>query len=180
MFALRRHHLQRTFNTNQEELFMSLIRQISIATLVLGLTTGVAFADAQQSQSQYQSEGTILADNSATTAAPATTGAAPAKATTTKKVHHKKHHHHSHHAVKKADASNNQVAQANSGHFGTVNINTADASSLQGAGIDANTAKEIVAYREQNGPYNSVEELSQVKGISPSVFNQIKSQLTTG
>jgi len=160
---------------------MSLIRQISIATLALGLTAGVAFADAQQSQSQYQSEGTgtTLADN-ATTAAPATKAAAPAKATTHKKVHHKKHHHRHHAAVKKADASNSQVAQANSGHFGTVNINTADASALKGAGIDANTAKEIVSYREQNGPYNSVEELSQVKGISPSVFNTIKGQLTTG
>ena len=50
---------------------------------------------------------------------------------------------------------------------GPVNVNTADAETisaeLQGVGITKAIA--IVEYRQANGPFKSVEELAQVKGI---------------
>ena len=47
-----------------------------------------------------------------------------------------------------------------------VNINKADAAALQSLpGIGEKRAKDIVADREQNGPYRFPEELTRVKGI---------------
>ena len=50
---------------------------------------------------------------------------------------------------------------------GPVNVNTADAETisaeLQGVGITKAIA--IVEYRKANGPFKTVEELAQVKGI---------------
>jgi competence protein ComEA len=50
---------------------------------------------------------------------------------------------------------------------GPVNINTADAETisaeLQGVGISKAIA--IVEYRKANGPFKTVDELAQVKGI---------------
>jgi competence protein ComEA len=50
---------------------------------------------------------------------------------------------------------------------GPVNVNTADAETisaeLQGVGITKAIA--IVEYRQTNGPFKSVEDLAQVKGI---------------
>ena len=48
-----------------------------------------------------------------------------------------------------------------------VDINTADVSILAGAidGVGEKKAATIVAYRDAHGPFNSVEELSKVKGI---------------
>ncbi|GHD50663.1 competence protein ComEA [Marinobacter persicus] len=47
-----------------------------------------------------------------------------------------------------------------------VNINTADVSTLTALnGIGEAKAEAIVTYREANGPFESVEQLSEVKGI---------------
>jgi competence protein ComEA len=48
-----------------------------------------------------------------------------------------------------------------------VNINTADAIELADAldGIGQSKAEAIVAYRDENGPFNSVESLTSVRGI---------------
>jgi len=48
-----------------------------------------------------------------------------------------------------------------------VDINTADVSILAGAidGVGEKKAATIVAYRDAHGPFNSVDELSKVKGI---------------
>lgn len=55
-----------------------------------------------------------------------------------------------------------------------VNINTADAetiaSELNGVGIKK--AEEIVAYRNQHGPFKSVDELTNVKGIGPAIVEK--------
>jgi competence protein ComEA len=53
-----------------------------------------------------------------------------------------------------------------------VDINTADAETLAMAleGIGIAKAREIVAYREQNGEFKSVEDLEQVKGIGPATI----------
>lgn len=57
---------------------------------------------------------------------------------------------------------------------GPVNINSADAGEIAAAlqGIGAEKAKAIVAYREKNGPYKSVDELEQVKGIGPATISK--------
>lgn len=48
-----------------------------------------------------------------------------------------------------------------------VNVNTADAATLSAGlvGVGPAKAKAIVAFREANGPFKSVEELAAVKGI---------------
>jgi competence protein ComEA len=48
-----------------------------------------------------------------------------------------------------------------------VNINSADAIELADAldGIGQSKAEAIVAYRDENGPFNSVESLTSVRGI---------------
>ncbi|PPK50221.1 ComEA family DNA-binding protein [Marinobacter persicus] len=48
----------------------------------------------------------------------------------------------------------------------TVNINTADAATLASLnGIGESKAEAIIVYREANGPFESVEQLAEVKGI---------------
>lgn len=51
--------------------------------------------------------------------------------------------------------------------FAAVNINTADADSLQSElkGIGSQKAEAIIAYREANGSFKSADELANVKGI---------------
>ena len=48
-----------------------------------------------------------------------------------------------------------------------VNINTADAATLARAlhNVGQAKAEAIVAYRDENGPFQSAEQLAQVKGI---------------
>ncbi|MFB3090857.1 MAG: ComEA family DNA-binding protein, partial [Gammaproteobacteria bacterium] len=53
----------------------------------------------------------------------------------------------------------------------TVNINTADKESLMTSikGVGETRAEAIIAYREQNGPFKSIEELAEVRGIGASI-----------
>jgi competence protein ComEA len=55
-----------------------------------------------------------------------------------------------------------------------VNINTADASELEYAllGIGPTKAQAIVEYRASNGPFRSMDELVQVKGIGLKTLEQ--------
>jgi len=55
----------------------------------------------------------------------------------------------------------------------TVNINTADAATLAARlkGVGESRAHEIVRYREAYGPFASVEELMEVKGIGQSTLD---------
>lgn len=60
-----------------------------------------------------------------------------------------------------------------------VNINTASEAELQILnGIGASTAKKIVDYRNQNGDFNTVEEIMNVSGIGQSKFDSIKNDIT--
>ena len=56
----------------------------------------------------------------------------------------------------------------------TVNINTADKESLMMSikGVGETRAEAIIAYREQNGAFNSVEELAEVRGIGASIVEK--------
>ena len=61
-----------------------------------------------------------------------------------------------------------------------VNINTADKESLMLAikGVSEKRAEAIIAYREENGPFKSVEELSEVKGIGLATIESNYENLT--
>ncbi len=61
-----------------------------------------------------------------------------------------------------------------------VNINTADAETLASAinGVGIKKAREIIAYREQNGPFDTVEDLSKVSGIGSQTVERSRANLT--
>ena len=62
---------------------------------------------------------------------------------------------------------------------GIVNINTADIEKLSTlSGIGKSTAEKIVKYREENGYFNSIEDIMNVSGIGESKFNSIKESIT--
>ena len=62
----------------------------------------------------------------------------------------------------------------------SVNINTADAQSLTAGlkGIGPAKAEEIIKYRESYGPFSSVDELAEVKGIGKSTIEKNRKFLT--
>ncbi|EEY44431.1 hypothetical protein SX4_0198 [Vibrio mimicus SX-4] len=61
----------------------------------------------------------------------------------------------------------NPTAQTEEGIVITVNINTASAEELATLlkGIGLKKAQAIVDYREANGPFISIDDLTKVKGI---------------
>jgi competence protein ComEA len=60
-----------------------------------------------------------------------------------------------------------------------VNINAADATVLAKSltGIGPAKAKAIVAYREKNGPFKTVEQLAMVEGISQKVIDRNRADI---
>jgi competence protein ComEA len=62
----------------------------------------------------------------------------------------------------------------------SVNINTADAQTLAAAldGVGASRAKAIVEYRDAHGPFRSVDDLAQVKGIGERVVTANRNRIT--
>ncbi|MFP0195117.1 MULTISPECIES: ComEA family DNA-binding protein [Pseudomonas] len=60
-----------------------------------------------------------------------------------------------------------------------VDLNGADAATLQKelAGVGEAKAKAIVAYRETNGPFASVDELLEVKGIGKAILDRNRDKL---
>ena len=60
-----------------------------------------------------------------------------------------------------------------------VDINKADASTLAAElnGVGASKAAAIVAYREANGSFRSIEELTNVKGIGDKTLEKNRSNL---
>ena len=60
-----------------------------------------------------------------------------------------------------------------------VDINKADASTLAAElnGVGVSKAAAIVAYREANGPFRHIEDLSNVKGIGVKTVEKNRSNL---
>ncbi|HBC58206.1 MAG TPA: competence protein ComEA [Gammaproteobacteria bacterium] len=60
-----------------------------------------------------------------------------------------------------------------------VNINQATVDDLQAMilGVGATKAAAIVAYRDANGPFKNVQELTQVKGIGQSILDKNRNRL---
>lgn len=62
---------------------------------------------------------------------------------------------------------------------GTLDLNTATAAQLDELpGIGATLADRIVAYRTQNGPFRSTEELLAVEGIGRGILAQLDGLIT--
>ncbi|MFB0950209.1 MAG: helix-hairpin-helix domain-containing protein [Halioglobus sp.] len=62
----------------------------------------------------------------------------------------------------------------------SVNINTAGVQTLAAnlKGVGESRAMEIVRYRESYGPFESVDELADVKGIGKSTLDMNRSVIT--
>lgn len=68
----------------------------------------------------------------------------------------------------------------NSGKAGVINVNTASEDQLRMLPlIDSRLARDIVDYRNANGPFKSVDELRNVRSISKDRFDQIRQYLVT-
>ncbi|MEL7974527.1 ComEA family DNA-binding protein [Isoptericola sp. F-RaC21] len=60
-----------------------------------------------------------------------------------------------------------------------VNLNSAGAADLEELpGIGPALAERIIAWRDENGPFTSVDELDEVSGIGPSVLGQVRDLVT--
>ena len=63
-------------------------------------------------------------------------------------------------------------------NFGKININTATSVQLQRLeGIGEKKAADIIAYREQNGTFNSIEDIMKVQGIGQKTFEKFKDDI---
>src|SRR3954447_9577792 len=63
-----------------------------------------------------------------------------------------------------------------------VNINTADAAALAKAlnGVGPAKAKAIVTYRDKNGPFKSIDQLTMVDGISQKLIDKNRGDIRLG
>lgn len=63
---------------------------------------------------------------------------------------------------------------------GKVSINTATKEGLMTlTGIGDSKAEDIIKYREENGPFKTIEDIKNVSGIGDSLFAKIKENITT-
>ena len=70
---------------------------------------------------------------------------------------------------------------SSSGQIARVNINTADIATLMTLdGVGEATAKKIVAEREDNGPFATVDDLTRVPGIGEKKLEALRDRVTVG
>lgn len=74
-----------------------------------------------------------------------------------------------------ANSKKNSVAKTSQAQTQTININKADAGALEALpGIGPALASRIVTYREANGPFKTVDSITQVKGIGPKMLEKLR------
>ncbi len=74
--------------------------------------------------------------------------------------------------------SQNTLGRDNGTTGGLVNINSADLQTLMTLpGIGQSKAEKIIAYRETNGGFSSIEDIMLVGGIKEGMFNKIKDSI---
>jgi competence protein ComEA len=62
-----------------------------------------------------------------------------------------------------------------------ININKATATELASLpSMDKALAEAIVRYREKNGPFKQIQDISRVEGASPEILEKIKDRISTG
>lgn len=60
-----------------------------------------------------------------------------------------------------------------------ININTADYEKLQQiTGVGEVIAQRIIDYRNQNGPFQHIEDIKNIKGIGDATFGKMKEEIT--
>ena len=70
-------------------------------------------------------------------------------------------------------------AGASGGKSEKVNLNTATEAELQTiSGIGQKRASDIIAYRESNGRFKSVDDLKKVSGIGDKTLEKLKEYVT--
>lgn len=82
--------------------------------------------------------------------------------------------------MRSAPASNGgQSAAVKAVEEAAVSINQATAEQLAAAlsGVGLKKAEGIVRYREQNGPFTQVEQVQEVPGIGPALFEKNRARL---
>ncbi len=73
----------------------------------------------------------------------------------------------------------NKNSESTEGKENKVNINTANQSELDSLpGIGPSIAQRIIEYREENGNFQKIEDLQNVKGIGDAKFSDIKDNVT--
>jgi competence ComEA-like helix-hairpin-helix protein len=62
-----------------------------------------------------------------------------------------------------------------------IDINRAEAWLLEALpGIGEGKAQAIIAYRQQNGGFTHITEITEVEGIGPAIYEDIKDLITVG
>jgi competence protein ComEA len=81
---------------------------------------------------------------------------------------------------KSAEQPAAQASSVQETKVSTVNLNTADAQTLQDAliGIGKVKAQAIIDHRDTNGPFASVDELLEVKGIGAATLEKNRDRLS--
>ena len=62
-----------------------------------------------------------------------------------------------------------------------ININNADKETLMSviSGVGEKKAEAIILYREEHGPFKSIDELTNVKGVSAAMIDKHRDMLST-
>ena len=83
-------------------------------------------------------------------------------------------------APRSAAGSAKTSAQQAPGNVSKVDLNTASAEQLASVlkGVGSSKAKAIVRYRTEVGPFRSIAELEEVKGIGPSIVDLNKERMS--
>ena len=76
------------------------------------------------------------------------------------------------------DGYNMQPEQPDSGSSRYININTATKEQLMTLpGIGESKAEAIIKYREKNGPFQNIQDITKIPGIKEGVYNNIKDHI---
>ena len=80
---------------------------------------------------------------------------------------------------KEENALKNDACITNQTVQGKISINTATLQELMTLpGIGESKAKDILSYREKNGPFQKIEDIMNISGIGESLFVKIKEDIT--
>lgn len=74
-----------------------------------------------------------------------------------------------------------EIAEGGEQEQSKININEADKEALMTLnGIGDSKAENILAYREENGLFKSIEDIKNVSGIGEATFNNLKDSIVVG
>lgn len=77
------------------------------------------------------------------------------------------------------DNSGNNYSMNSNNLSDLININTASLEQLMAlSGIGESKAKSIISYREENGNFKAIEDITKVSGIGQALYEKIKDYIT--